>query len=144
MSLSVEAVKNPTCPRIGMRVKCVRADDSMFNRIGTVAQTLVNGHSYIVNFPMDHGGKLSTRLERDSLEVIEDDKAILENIYHRYARVRINALIEALEIIMVSANMGDAITLIAREIGHSVPGAFSREDGDDFLRDNGLPNPRGD
>lgn len=139
MTTSLHRRVNPTCPRVGLRVKCIKADASLYGKIGVVTATLVNGHSFYVDFPLQQGGKIIARMERNELEVVEDDAVQLENIYHRYARIRVASLMEALQIIMVSPSVGDAITTIARQISKTAPSAFPPDDVDNFLRVNGLP-----
>lgn len=130
-----------TCPVKGSKVRCISGGKFHYNHLGTVDNVLLPGMSFLCEFPTPHGVAF-VRLERNELEVVENIQTAVsqEHLYRRYARIRLDTLVEALQLICGAAGIGDSIISITNEVKKMAQLAFSPEEAQKFLADHGFPN----
>ena len=104
-----------------------------------VQTTLTVGLSYLIQLPTPHG-RTYQRYLRENLEVVEDkEHKLLENIYRRYTRVRLQTYIDILHLVLNCASIGEVIAGLTKEARKMALIAFDSNEVEAFLQDSGLP-----
>ena len=84
-------------------------------------KTFVNSRVKLLE-PSVNDSRLQLLYNSDLLIIINEDE-FLENIYRRYCRVRLDALMEAAKILACCTNKSSALVLLKSRINRTVPHA---------------------
>jgi hypothetical protein len=134
---------NPACPQAGDVIKAIKPDDIHYGKLGKVFRVLVPGHSFVCEWPHSHG-QAFVRYERHEIEVVDDtfekNRAFLERTYRRYARIRLQTLIDVIHILMNAESVAKTIQYLVVEIRKTAYKAMSESDAREFLQQHGFPD----
>jgi hypothetical protein len=105
------------CPRQGDRVRVTDKNHRHYDRTGLVQGSITNGHSWWVAIELKDESIIVERFERPQLEVIPivPPKVMVENIYRRYTAIRIQTIMDCLNVLTMCDDNSFAAKSIMEE-----------------------------